>query len=103
MCAVQLSNWLVLCVLSPACLGSDRSQLSAVRRVLERETHSPFYQEGVSYALLKVTELGLVPAAEILLEFGADLSFEGKAGEEGAGPGSVFRAGQEEPAGEKLP
>ncbi|NWT43678.1 ASB6 protein, partial [Chroicocephalus maculipennis] len=61
---------------SPACLGSDRNQLSAVRRVLERETHSPFYQEGVSYALLKVTELGLVPAAEILLEFGADLSFE---------------------------
>ncbi|PKU33994.1 hypothetical protein llap_15702 [Limosa lapponica baueri] len=61
---------------SPACLGSDRSQLSAVRRVLERETHSPFYQEGVSYALLKVTELGLVPAAEILLEFRADLSFE---------------------------
>ncbi|XP_027658215.2 ankyrin repeat and SOCS box protein 6 isoform X3 [Falco cherrug] len=76
MCAVQVSNWLVLCVLSPACLSSDRSQLSAVRRVLERETHSPFYQEGVSYALLKVTELGLVPAAEILLEFGADLSFE---------------------------
>ncbi|XP_032056185.1 ankyrin repeat and SOCS box protein 6 [Aythya fuligula] len=61
---------------SHACLGSDRSQLSAVRRVLERETHSPFYQEGVSYALLKVTELGLVTAAEILLEFGADLSFE---------------------------
>ncbi|NXK44454.1 ASB6 protein, partial [Chauna torquata] len=61
---------------SPPCLGSDRGQLSAVRRVLERETHSPFYQEGVSYALLKVTELGLVTAAEILLEFGADLSFE---------------------------
>ncbi|KFP65217.1 Ankyrin repeat and SOCS box protein 6, partial [Cariama cristata] len=61
---------------SPACLGSDRSQLSAVRQVLERETQSPFYQEGVSYALLKVTELGLVSAAEILLEFGADLSFE---------------------------
>ncbi|KAF2984724.1 hypothetical protein EK904_013652 [Melospiza melodia maxima] len=63
-------------VLDPACLDSDKSQLSAVRRVLERETHSPFYQEGVSYALLKVTELGLIPAAEILLEFGADLSFE---------------------------
>ncbi|NWX38437.1 ASB6 protein, partial [Notiomystis cincta] len=61
---------------SPACLDGDRNQLSAVRRVLERETHSPFYQDGVSYALLKVTELGLVPAAEILLEFGADLSFE---------------------------
>ncbi|XP_009810469.1 ankyrin repeat and SOCS box protein 6 isoform X2 [Gavia stellata] len=61
---------------SPACLGSNRNKLSAVRQVLERETHSPFYQEGVSYALLKVTELGLVPAAEILLEFGADLSFE---------------------------
>ncbi|XP_071622065.1 ankyrin repeat and SOCS box protein 6 isoform X2 [Heliangelus exortis] len=60
-----------------SCPG-DRNQLSAVRGVLERETHSPFYQEGVSYALLKVTELGLLPAAEILLEFGADLSFEGK-------------------------
>ncbi|NWZ30706.1 ASB6 protein, partial [Asarcornis scutulata] len=70
---------------SPACLGSDRSQLSAVRRVLERETHSPFYQEGVSYALLKVTELGLVTAAEILLEFGADLSFEGTAAGKGGG------------------
>jgi len=83
--AVQLSNWVFLCVSSPACLGSDRSQLSAVRRVLERETHSPFYQEGVSYTLLKVTELGLVPAAEILLEFGADLSFEGKAFRGGGG------------------
>ncbi|NXC04888.1 ASB6 protein, partial [Orthonyx spaldingii] len=61
---------------SAPCLDSDRSQRSAVRRVLERETHSPFYQQGVSYTLLKVTELGLVPAAEILLEFGADLSFE---------------------------
>lgn len=70
---------------------------------MERETHSPFYQEAVSYALLKVTELGLVPAAEILLEFGADLSFEGKTGEEGAGPGSVPCAGQEEPGGKKLP
>lgn len=56
-----------------------------MRRVLERETHSPFYQEGVSYALLKVTELGLVPAAEILLEFGADLSFEGEAVGKGLG------------------
>ncbi|OXB73525.1 UNVERIFIED_CONTAM: hypothetical protein H355_012492 [Colinus virginianus] len=61
---------------SHACLGSNGSQLSAMRRVLEREAHSPFYQEGVSYTLLKVTELGLVEAAEVLLEFGADLSFE---------------------------
>ncbi|NWI15006.1 ASB6 protein, partial [Crypturellus soui] len=63
---------------SAACLGGDRSRLCAVRQVLERETQSPFYQEGVSYALLKVAELGLVPAAEILLEFGAELGFEGK-------------------------
>lgn len=56
-----------------------------MRRVLERETQSPFYREGVSYALLKVTELGLVPAAEILLEFGADLSFEGEAAGKGLG------------------
>lgn len=61
---------------SHACLGSNGSQLSAMRQVLEREAHSPFYQEGVSYTLLKVTELGLVEAAEVLLEFGADLSFE---------------------------
>ncbi|XP_031457554.1 ankyrin repeat and SOCS box protein 6 [Phasianus colchicus] len=61
---------------SHACLGSNGSQLSAMRQVLEREAHSPFYQEGVSYTLLKVTELGLVKAAEVLLEFGADLSFE---------------------------
>lgn len=50
-----------------------------MRQVLEREAHSPFYQEGVSYTLLKVTELGLVEAAEVLLEFGAHLSFEGMA------------------------
>lgn len=80
---IHMSDCLSLCIPSPACLGSDRSQLSAVRRVLERETHSPFYQEGVSYALLKVTELGLVTAAEILLEFGADLSFEGTAAGKG--------------------
>ncbi|NP_001025859.2 ankyrin repeat and SOCS box protein 6 [Gallus gallus] len=61
---------------SHACLGSNGSQLSAMRQVLEREAHSPFYQEGVSYTLLKVTELGLVEAAEVLLEFGAHLSFE---------------------------
>uniref|UniRef100_G1N0G3 Ankyrin repeat and SOCS box containing 6 n=1 Tax=Meleagris gallopavo TaxID=9103 RepID=G1N0G3_MELGA len=61
---------------SHACLGSNGSQLSAMRQVLEREAHSPFYQEGVSYTLLKVTELGLVEAAEVLLEFGADLGFE---------------------------
>lgn len=84
---IHMSDCLSLCIPSPACLGSDRSQLSAVRRVLERETHSPFYHEGVSYALLKVTELGLVTAAEILLEFGADLSFEGTA----AGKGGAVR------------
>lgn len=56
-----------------------------MRGVLKREIQSPFYREGVSYALLKVTELGLVPAAEVLLEFGADLSFEGEAGGKGLG------------------
>ncbi|XP_025905404.1 ankyrin repeat and SOCS box protein 6 [Nothoprocta perdicaria] len=61
---------------SAACPGGDRSRLGAVRRVLEREARAPFYQEGVSYALLKVAELGRVPAAEILLQFGAELAFE---------------------------
>ncbi|XP_029468933.1 ankyrin repeat and SOCS box protein 6 [Rhinatrema bivittatum] len=45
-------------------------------QVLEREAQALFYQEGVSYSLLKVAELGLCEVAETLLQYGADLSFE---------------------------
>lgn len=44
--------------------------------LLERESQSEVFHEGISYALFKVAEQGLVHAAEILLRFGADLNFE---------------------------
>ncbi|KAH1179165.1 ankyrin repeat and SOCS box protein 6 isoform X1 [Mauremys mutica] len=61
---------------SPSCLVEDSGKFLVLNKLLERETQSPFYQEGVSYSLLKVAELGLVPAAEILLQNGANLVFE---------------------------
>ncbi|XP_061459935.1 ankyrin repeat and SOCS box protein 6 isoform X2 [Rhineura floridana] len=61
---------------SPSDVVEDDSRLLALHDLLEREGHSPFYQEGVSYALLKVAELGLVHAAETLLHGGADVFFE---------------------------
>uniref|UniRef100_A0A8C3T6J2 Ankyrin repeat and SOCS box containing 6 n=1 Tax=Chelydra serpentina TaxID=8475 RepID=A0A8C3T6J2_CHESE len=61
---------------SPSCLAEDSSKFLVLNKLLERETESPFYQEGVSYSLLKVAELGLVHVAEILLQNGANLSFE---------------------------
>lgn len=61
---------------SPSCLVEDSGKFLVLNKLLERETQSPFYQEGVSYSLLKVAELGRVPAAEILLQNGANLVFE---------------------------
>ncbi|CAM4646610.1 unnamed protein product [Lepidochelys olivacea] len=61
---------------SSSCLAEDSSKFLVLNKLLERETHSAFYQEGVSYSLLKVAELGLVNAAEILLQNGANLIFE---------------------------
>lgn len=46
--------------------------------LLERESHSEVFLEGISYALFKVAERGLLYAAEILLRYGADLNFEGE-------------------------
>ncbi|XP_038638447.1 ankyrin repeat and SOCS box protein 6 [Scyliorhinus canicula] len=48
----------------------------ALLELLERESQSDFYQEAASYSLLKVSEAGLVSAAEKLLLHGADLNFE---------------------------
>ncbi|XP_023696501.2 ankyrin repeat and SOCS box protein 6 [Paramormyrops kingsleyae] len=44
--------------------------------LLEKEAESAVFEEGISYALLKVTERGLASPAEILLRHGADLNFE---------------------------
>ncbi|KAM7391633.1 hypothetical protein PAMP_022312 [Pampus punctatissimus] len=44
--------------------------------LLERESQSEVFVEGISYALFKVAEQGLVYAAEILLRYGADVNFE---------------------------
>ncbi|XP_034547534.1 ankyrin repeat and SOCS box protein 6 [Notolabrus celidotus] len=49
---------------------------SSLVELLERESQSEVFLEGISYALFKVAERGLVYAAEILLRYGADLNFE---------------------------
>ncbi|XP_055516234.1 ankyrin repeat and SOCS box protein 6 isoform X1 [Leucoraja erinacea] len=53
--------------------GTD---LAALQDLLEREAQSSFYEEAISYALLKVAKAGLVIAAQELLTHGADLNFE---------------------------
>ncbi|KAJ3604658.1 hypothetical protein NHX12_029398 [Muraenolepis orangiensis] len=49
---------------------------SSLVDLLERESKSSVFEEGISYALFKVAERGLVYAAEILLRYGANLNFE---------------------------
>uniref|UniRef100_A0A8C6UYN8 Ankyrin repeat and SOCS box containing 6 n=2 Tax=Neogobius melanostomus TaxID=47308 RepID=A0A8C6UYN8_9GOBI len=59
------------------CSPEEESRVcSSLVELLERESQSEVFQEGISYALFKVAEQGLVYAAEILLRFGADLNFE---------------------------
>ncbi|XP_077570586.1 ankyrin repeat and SOCS box protein 6 [Stigmatopora nigra] len=45
-------------------------------QLLEQESHSEFFLEGISSALFKVAERGLVQAAKVLLQYRADLHFE---------------------------
>lgn len=59
-----------------SCPGEDAAKIQVLHNVLQREAPSQFYQEGVSYSMLKIAELGLVLAAEVLLQHGADLGFE---------------------------
>ncbi|KAM4615730.1 ankyrin repeat and SOCS box protein 6 isoform 2-T2 [Polymixia lowei] len=55
----------------------DKESLcSSLVELLERESQSNVFEEGISYALFKVAERGLVSAAKILLRYGADLNFE---------------------------
>ncbi|MBV98969.1 Ankyrin repeat and SOCS box protein 6, partial [Eschrichtius robustus] len=60
----------------PSYVASEESQILVLTELLERKAHSPFYQEGVSNALLKMAELGLMRAADVLLRNGANLNFE---------------------------
>ncbi|KAG8516107.1 Ankyrin repeat and SOCS box protein 6 [Galemys pyrenaicus] len=63
----------------PSYVASEESRLLVLTELLERKAHSPFYQEGVSNALLKMAELGLTRAADVLLRNGANLNFEERA------------------------
>ncbi|XP_047449081.1 ankyrin repeat and SOCS box protein 6 isoform X2 [Mugil cephalus] len=56
--------------------GDDSGLCSSLEELLERESQSEVFVEGISYALFKVAERGLVDAAQILLRYGADLNFE---------------------------
>uniref|UniRef100_A0A2R8MJG8 Ankyrin repeat and SOCS box containing 6 n=1 Tax=Callithrix jacchus TaxID=9483 RepID=A0A2R8MJG8_CALJA len=60
----------------PSYVTSEESRIRVLTELLERKAHSPFYQEGVSNALLKMAELGLTQAADVLLRHGANLNFE---------------------------
>ncbi|XP_073909120.1 ankyrin repeat and SOCS box protein 6 isoform X3 [Castor canadensis] len=60
----------------PSYVASEESRILVLTELLEKKAHSPFYQEGVSNALLKMAELGLTRAADVLLRNGANLNFE---------------------------
>ncbi|KAJ8388801.1 hypothetical protein AAFF_G00130340 [Aldrovandia affinis] len=55
---------------------SEGALCQSLVELLEKESQSAVFEEGISYALFKVAERGLVHAAEILLRYGADLNFE---------------------------
>ncbi|XP_010894010.1 ankyrin repeat and SOCS box protein 6 isoform X1 [Esox lucius] len=54
----------------------EDSVCGSLVELLEKESQSAVFEEGVSYALFKVAERGLVNAAKVLLRYGADLNFE---------------------------
>ncbi|XP_068167942.1 ankyrin repeat and SOCS box protein 6 [Antennarius striatus] len=54
----------------------DPGVCSSLVELLEQESQSDVFVEGISYALFKVAEQGLVDVAEILLRYGADINFE---------------------------
>nr|XP_048287954.1 ankyrin repeat and SOCS box protein 6 isoform X3 [Myodes glareolus] len=60
----------------PNYAAAEESRILGLTELLEQKAHSPFYQEGVSNALLKMAELGLTRAAAVLLQSGANLNFE---------------------------
>lgn len=51
--------------------------LHSLEDVLIHMSQSEVFEEGISYALFKLSELGEVTSSEILLRYGANLHFEG--------------------------
>lgn len=51
--------------------------LHSLEEVLIHMSESEVFEEGISYALFKLAELGEVTSAQILLGYGANLHFEG--------------------------
>ncbi|XP_043103030.1 ankyrin repeat and SOCS box protein 6 isoform X2 [Puntigrus tetrazona] len=54
----------------------EESVSGALAELLDRESQSPVFTEGISYSLFRVADLGLVGAGQVLLRYGADLNFE---------------------------
>uniref|UniRef100_A0A673L7T2 Ankyrin repeat and SOCS box protein 6-like n=1 Tax=Sinocyclocheilus rhinocerous TaxID=307959 RepID=A0A673L7T2_9TELE len=54
----------------------EESVSGALVELLDRESQSPVFMEGISYSLFRVADIGLVSAAQVLLRYGADLNFE---------------------------
>uniref|UniRef100_A0A3B1KGF9 Ankyrin repeat and SOCS box containing 6 n=1 Tax=Astyanax mexicanus TaxID=7994 RepID=A0A3B1KGF9_ASTMX len=59
-----------------AVMSDGEDQCKSLMELLEKESQSPVFTEGISYSLFKVSELGEVSAAQVLLAYGADLNFE---------------------------
>ncbi|XP_030634215.1 ankyrin repeat and SOCS box protein 6 isoform X2 [Chanos chanos] len=57
-------------------IESEDGMCRSLVDLLEKESQSSVFEEGISYALFKVAERGLVNAGEVLLRYGADLNFE---------------------------
>lgn len=55
---------------------NDPDAFMSINQSIKKLSKSPFYKEGASYCLLKVTELGSTEAASMLLYHGVDLGFE---------------------------
>lgn len=53
--------------------------LHSLEEVLLEMCHSEVFDEGISCALFKLAEQGEVSSAQVLLHYGANLHFEGKA------------------------
>ncbi|RVE68439.1 hypothetical protein OJAV_G00092420 [Oryzias javanicus] len=58
----------------------EARRCSSLVELLEQESKSEVFVEGISYALFKIAERGLGYAAKILLRYGADVNFEDPVG-----------------------
>ncbi|XP_061585890.1 ankyrin repeat and SOCS box protein 6 isoform X1 [Cololabis saira] len=54
----------------------ESGRCRSLAELLEQESQSEVFVEGISYALFKVAERGLLYAVKILLRHGADINFE---------------------------